>query len=266
MLLLCFTILQIAVGSAVSRKRTSTERRPALNTPAKRLSDIDTNWTELGLARGSKAETPESVEARKALLHRYAEPVYQYLLGCVKDENVADDLAQDFAVRFLAGRFESADRDRGRFRDFLKRSLSNLATDYFRRKSAERKSLQEFSSQPAKSSDVAPGFDDMWREEVLKQAWESLRMLQDSSASPVYSVLRHRAEFPDASAADMATAFSELLNRDGLTEDWVRQTLHRARKKFGKLLREEVARTVGSTESAAIDDELRELGLHVYCD
>ncbi|MEZ6132801.1 MAG: sigma factor [Planctomycetaceae bacterium] len=238
----------------------------SLNTPAKRLSEIDTSWTELGLARGSRAEAPDAVEARKSLLHRYAGPVYQYLLGCVRDENVADDLAQDFAVRFLAGRFESADRDRGRFRDFLKRSLSNLATDHFRKQAVEKKSLEKLAVQPQVVTEDHPAFDDLWRDEILKRTWDALRLSQDQLNSSMYVVLRHRAEFPDQSTAEMATAFAGLLTRDEITEPWVRQTLHRARRKFGKLLREEVARTVGSCEIAVIDEELAELGLLQYCD
>ncbi len=230
------------------------------------MSEIETNWTELGFARRSGPQDSRAAEARRLLLDRYAAPVYRYLLACVKDENVADDLAQDFAVRFLAGRYESADRDRGRFRDFLKRSLSNLATDYFRKRASEKKSLEKFSEQPPKLNDHVPAFDDLWREEILNCTWDALRLAQEESDSATYSILRHRAEFPHDSAADMAKAFAELLQRDGVTEAWVRQTLHRARKKFGGLLREEVARTVGSTESAAIDDELAELGLLKYCD
>lgn len=111
----------------------------AQNKPVKRLSQIETSWTQLGLAHSDDSQNPATQQARQVLLHRYANPVYQYLLACVRDESVAEDLAQDFAIKFLKGRFENADQDRGRFRDFVKRSLSNLATDHFRRLKKERK-------------------------------------------------------------------------------------------------------------------------------
>jgi RNA polymerase sigma-70 factor (ECF subfamily) len=77
-------------------------------------------------------------------------------------------------------------------------------------------------------------------------------------------VLRRRAEKPELSSADIAEQLGGQLGRT-LTADTVRQTLHRAREKFAALLLEEVGRSLQSTSTPEIEQELMDLGLHSYC-
>jgi DNA-directed RNA polymerase specialized sigma24 family protein len=72
----------------------------------------------------------------------------------VRDPEVADDLAQEFALRFLRGDFQRADPERGRCRDYLKRALINLVHDYLsqpagnRHQGEQRQSLHGILSAP----------------------------------------------------------------------------------------------------------------------
>src|SRR5829696_7116124 len=95
-----------------------------------RLSQIATAWTELFQAH--RGPEPALGEARRRVLMRYHTAVYRYLLGAVRDRDVADDLFQEFALRLMRGAFRGADPDRGRFRDFLKTALGRLVTDHGR--------------------------------------------------------------------------------------------------------------------------------------
>ena len=95
-----------------------------------RLSRIATRWTLVAKAHGGKAD---EAAARERLIERYHRAVYRYLLGATRDPNVADEILQDFAVRFLTGAFRGARSERGRFRDYLKTAVSNLINDYRRR-------------------------------------------------------------------------------------------------------------------------------------
>jgi len=229
------------------------------------LSQIDTNWTQLSLVRDATVDSSVVEEARRQLLHRYAASVYQYLLASVRDESAADDLAQEFALRFLDGRYESADRDRGRFRDFLKRCLSNLATDHFRQLTSERKHLNKLHSN-ASGATAEKDFDSHWQRDVLAQTWTAVEQVEGSD-SPLYVVLRYRAEFPDQSAAEIAAAMdAQFSEQRPLTDVWVRQTLHRARKSFADLLRKEVAATLIDPTPDTVNEELAALGLLKYCD
>jgi len=46
--------------------------------------------------------------------------VYRYLLGVTRDPVTARELANDFAVRFLEGKFQRAKPENGRLRDLIK--------------------------------------------------------------------------------------------------------------------------------------------------
>ena len=95
-----------------------------------RLSLISTHWSLL--SRAHEGEDRDARTAQHELLDRYGGAVWRYLMGAVRDGNVADDLFQDFACKFLRGGLRGANPDRGRFRDFLKGVLAHLAADYYR--------------------------------------------------------------------------------------------------------------------------------------
>ena len=110
--------------------------------PDERLSRIETHWTAVFQAHGSTADGAR--DARHQLMSRYGGAAYRYLLGAVRDPDVASDLCQEFAVRFLRGDFRRADPEKGRFRDFVKTSLFHLIVDYQKKK---RHQPREFSSE-----------------------------------------------------------------------------------------------------------------------
>src|SRR5437773_1589953 len=98
-----------------------------------RLSQITTIWADLFQAHEG---TPSEISpAQQRLLLRYTPAVHGYLRGATRDPDVADDLFQEFALRLVRGDFRPVDPDQGRFRDYLKRTLTNLVTDHQRRRS-----------------------------------------------------------------------------------------------------------------------------------
>src|SRR5262245_42007918 len=97
-----------------------------------RLSQLSTNWPELVRARirdGAAAN-----DARRSVLFRYGGAVYRYLLASTRDPHAADDLSQEFALRFVRGDYDHADPARGRFRDLVKTVLCHLVVDHFRKR------------------------------------------------------------------------------------------------------------------------------------
>src|SRR5271170_5133899 len=98
----------------------------------RRLSSITTLWSVVMQAH--QGETDESARARRQLLERYLGAVYRYLLGALRDGDAADELFQEFALRFVRGDFKRADPERGRFRDFVKSSLFYLVVNHQKRK------------------------------------------------------------------------------------------------------------------------------------
>ena len=85
------------------------------------LNEIATVWSQI--FRAHVDDTQESLRGQAAVLERYMGAVLGYLNDVVGDRYLAEDLAQDFAYRFLKGDFRAADPARGKFRSFLKTIL-----------------------------------------------------------------------------------------------------------------------------------------------
>ena len=82
-----------------------------------RLSQISTDWKELFATRCGSADT--ALAAQREIVLRYCPAVYHYLLATTRDVHVADDLAQEFALRFLRGDFRRADPQGPRIKSSL---------------------------------------------------------------------------------------------------------------------------------------------------
>ncbi len=228
-----------------------------------RLSQIATRWSLLLQARG------DGTAGRGAwgeLLLRYHATVYRYLRGTVRDEAEAEELCQEFALRFLRGDFRHADPARGRFRDYLKAALQHLAVERSRRRPPP---LPLDGEQPLPGPDAAAAagerFKELWRAELLRRTWDALAEQSAARGDLSYDVLRLKAEDPARTSAALA---EDLTRRHGraVTADGARQALRRARARFVELLRAEVAASVPSDDPAEVDAELADLGLLVYCD
>jgi RNA polymerase sigma-70 factor (ECF subfamily) len=230
----------------------------------RRLSSIETFWTVLGNAHG---ESPEAVAAAQQLLERYTKAVRRYLLGALHDADAADDLSQEFAVRFMRGDLLRADPACGRFRDFIKGTLFHLIADHHRRLKRNMAGLPETSIEDqnaANPAEIDRQFLESWREELLERAWKALQKVQEGTGQTFYAVLRHRAEHPEQRSAEMSEQLSTQLGKP-VNAAWVRQMLHRARDKFADLLMQEVLQTLREPTVDQLEEELIDIGLHEYC-
>lgn len=230
-----------------------------------RLSQIKTNWSQLFAANQTTGEA--TTEAQRELLINYSDAVFRYLQGAVSDEHTALDLAQDFAVRFLRGDFRAVNPEKGRFRDFLKRSLSNLVNDHFRRQRAERNRVHAAAQNEIQYDEPigTDAFEHDWVLEILRRTWEALEQHQTEHNNTYYIVLRARAESAELNSRQLCEVLSQVLPLQSVNEAWVRQNLSRARKVFATLLRAEVAATLKDRCPQSVDEELVALGLLKYC-
>jgi RNA polymerase sigma factor (sigma-70 family) len=230
-----------------------------------RLSRISTLWTVVAHAKGGPAEAINA--AQQELMRRYSGAVYRYLLGAVRDPDAADELAQEFALRFLRGDCRRADPERGRFRDFVKGVLSHLIVDYHRRKQALPQPLHSDAAEPAASSlssELDRDFLESWRNELLARAWHALAEIEKDTGKPFHAVLHFRIQHPDLRSPQMAEQLSAQLGQQ-VTAAWVRQTLHRGRDRFADLLLAEVTDTLHNPGAQELEEELSDLGLLSYC-
>ncbi len=231
------------------------------------LSHIKTDWAWIQQAH--HGTSPEMIRyAQERLLQRYGNAVRRYLLGALHDENAADDLFQDFCLRFVRGDFHNASPERGRFRQFLKTVLYHLVVDYQRRRRKTPQALATDVADPddptEKESESDRKFMNTWREELLNRTWWALEQSQPQVGLPYYELLRYRADHPSVPSGEIAKEFSRRLGKP-ISADNVRQTLKRARERFADLLVNEVDHSLVNPVPDTLTEELEELGLLSYC-
>lgn len=221
-----------------------------------RLSRIETQWTAVLRAHGQSVDGAKS--ARDRLLVRYSGAVYRYLLGAVRDPDAAADLCQEFAVKFLRGDFRRVAPQRGRFRDYVKRALVNLANDHHRARQAGPRPLEIDAAAPE-----LPSEDDFvggWRQSILDQTWKAL-----AEDNPTFhAVLALRIEHPDLPSGEMADRLTARLGKPMSAEN-VRKSLQRAHGKFAELLLDQVADSLDEPTFGDLEGELEALDLLRYC-
>lgn len=233
-----------------------------------RLSRISTIWTLLADVR--EASGTGARDAQLALFERYQGAAYRYLLGAVRDANLADELFQEFALRCLQGGFRRADRQCGQFRNYLKTILYHLIVDFQKGRRRSPCQLESSAAQPEVPAwDPAESdrqFVQGWRSDLLGRAWAALAERERRGGQPYYCVLRFRAENPKASSGEMAARLTEHLRPERpFTETGVRKTLQRAREHFADLLIDDVAHSLGSPSAEELEEELVNLELLPYC-
>lgn len=258
---------QLASDAAMSKDNRD-EPRPSHSSSemaGRHISQIETLWPMLRQAHGGTADQVNA--AQEVILKRYRPAVYRYLLACVGDADAADELCQEFALRFLRGDFRNANPERGRFRDLLKSALYHLVIDHHKKK---KKNLPGLSQGPEPAASEASTmesdrrFIEAWRAELLRRAWEALAEEEKRTGRYLHTVLHFRAEHPDLRSAQMAEHLSARLHRE-LSADWVRKWLHEAREVFARMLLNLVAESLEDTSFESLEQELIDLKLHEYC-
>jgi len=224
-----------------------------------RLSQIATSWTLL--IRAHELPPNHAAQARRALVERYAGAVRRYLLGAVRDPELACELFQEFALRVLDGGFRGADRVKGRFRSYLKTALAHLIVDHRRRVGAAPVGLPQDLPAPAALAEDDPDFTHAWRRELMDHAWAALKNAQPA----LYEALLAHVQDPGLSSADAASLLAQRLGRP-CTAANARVLLHRGREKFVDLLVDEVERSLPGCSEQDVLDELRELHLGRLCE
>lgn len=235
-------------------------------TSDQRLSQIQTLWTVICQAHGDGTKS-EVRRAQEQLLARYTAVVRRYLLGALRDADLAEELTQEFALRFIRGDLKGADRERGRFRDYLKGTLFHLIGDHHRRRKKSPLPLADGLEPIDETEDTSQSdqqFLESWRAELLDRAWRRLAELQEETGQPYHQVLQCRAAHPESRSNEIAEQLGPVLGRT-VNAAWVRQSLHRAREKFADYLLDEVHQTLNEPTHAQVEDELIVLGLHTYC-
>jgi RNA polymerase sigma factor (sigma-70 family) len=231
------------------------------------ISRIATAWTMVREAHGDHTAVQS---AQQQLLARYGGAIRRYALSALRSEDAADEVCQEFALRFVRGDFGNANPERGRFRAFVKTVVYRLIVD-FQRRNKKRNRESGIHSNVADAVDEAAGENDdellfrsSWRDELLARCWQRLADDERASGKPYHSVLRFRVDHPDLRSPELADGLSKQLGKP-INAGAVRVLLHRARELFGELLLDEVTESLDTGSLDEAEQELIDLELHDYC-
>jgi RNA polymerase sigma factor (sigma-70 family) len=220
-----------------------------------------TRWT-LVIA----AADPQRKEARSALVslcEGYWYPLYAYVRRRGYPADQAQDLTQDFFIRVLEGRYlDRADPDKGRFRSFLLTSLKFFVADEQDRQRARKRGGGqlvpfEFSSgeeryqrEPAHNETPERIFERRWALSVLDRVVENLRNEFVLHGRPEHFE-RLKVFLLSKSDAPYAALAREMNTSEGA----LKVAIHRLRKRYRELFRQEIADTVA--DPVEVESELR---------
>jgi RNA polymerase sigma-70 factor (ECF subfamily) len=207
----------------------------------------------------------ESRAALESLCSRYWYPLYAEVRFAGHDVEDARDLTQGFFAQLLERRtLAMASPDRGKFRNFLKTSIKHYLANQADRERALKRG-GDLSSIPLDfaeaeqryaldlSHDSSPDrvFDRRWARALLEQVLDRLREEMEQAGS----LERFERLSPFLMTPGAAPGYRDLAIRWSTTEGAIKTAVHRLRRKFGKLLRQEVAHVV--KDPRQVNDEIR---------
>lgn len=233
--------------------------------PARHANAFNTTHWSVVLAAG-QADSEDAGAALDELCRTYWFPLYAYVRRRGHNPEEAQDLTQEFFLRFLERKYlRLADSTRGRFRSFLLTSLKNfLINEWEKTRAAKRgngHSFHPWDLDDAERRYLAEAGGDLTPDRLFERRW-AVAVVEhtQSRLRGEYEAANKLALFDglkDQVWGDPAGSYSDLAGRLHTTEGALRIAAHRMRERFRTLLREEVAHTAANP--AEVDDELRYL-------
>jgi DNA-directed RNA polymerase specialized sigma24 family protein len=224
----------------------------------------NTRWSVVLAA--TKRPSPESAVALETLCCLYWYPLYAYIRRCGQSPHDAQDLTQEFFCRLLEkGWLNAADPEKGKLRTFLIVALKKFMAKEWRHASAQRRggghAQIPFDTSFAESRYAVDG-SSLAADEIFDRHW-ALTLLE-------LTVCRLREEFAAAGKTGDFEALKKCLMAErggidyaavarslGVNENAARVAVHRLRKRFREVYREELSQTLA--DGTDLDGELRHL-------
>lgn len=224
-----------------------------------------TNWS-LVLALMDTAPA-RAFDASERLCSRYWFPVYAFIRRHGNGVHEAEDLTQGFFAFALERQLlQRAQRERGRFRNFILSSLSHFLHNQHDRATAAKRggnclivplddvnAEEMLASEPASAGTPENSFDRRWAMTLIRRVMKNLRVEFESRGR----LAVHDALLPYLTGIPSPGDFERIGASLAMEPATLRVALHRFRHRFGELLRSEVAYTVA--DPAEVEEEIRYL-------
>jgi RNA polymerase sigma-70 factor (ECF subfamily) len=224
-----------------------------------------TQWSQvLAVAGGDPAKASEALAD---LCEKYWYPLYAYARRRGYDVEDAQDLTQGFFARLLEkDGLKNLTREGGRFRSFLLTSFCRHLSNERERSHAQKRgggktplsldfqrAEQWYRHEPADHLTPDKAYERRWAEALLGRAMNRLRAgLSGQGKTALFEALR-----PFISGIEIRRPYAEVAAGLQMSEGAVKVAVHRLRRRFADLLRDEIAQTLSNPEET--DDEIRYL-------
>jgi RNA polymerase sigma factor (sigma-70 family) len=224
-----------------------------------------THWTVvLAAGRGS---TPQSAHALEELCRAYWFPLYVYVRRRGHSKADAEDLTQAFFAKLLEKNdFAGLNSERGRFRAFLLASLKHFLANEWDKSQRQKRGggsphlsldwqTADTKFQIAATNEPAPdqAFDREWALTLLARVIGRLQQENETAGRGRQFTQLKIFLTPGKDESSYRAAAQNL----DLDETAVRVAVHRLRKRYRQLLRDEISQTL--SDPADLDEEMRAL-------
>ncbi len=232
---------------------------PANDSPAPLFAT--TRWSVVLAAKHENA--PESKHAMETLCRAYWYPLYAYVRRDGHAAHDAQDLTQEFFARLLEKDWlQAAGPEHGRFRTFLLVAMKRfLINEWHKNASLKRgghithvpldseDAERRFASEPELAPDAV--FERRWAMTLLDQTLTTLeREFADEGKAVHFQAMKHCLTM-DRDRISYAELAAKLDSNEGAA----RVAVHRLRKRFRALFRENIAATLAEGED--VETEMR---------
>jgi RNA polymerase sigma-70 factor (ECF subfamily) len=223
---------------------------------------LTTRWSRVLLAGDLSAR--DSQDALASLCKDYWRPLYHF----ARRKGYSPEDSQDLTQGFILGLLEKngiarADRERGRFRTFLISAFCHHLANEHRNASTLKRggglSLVSMDAERSYALQASDGstpeleYERTWAISVLERAMTCLREEYiQAGRKPLFDSLQ-----PFLTGSTTQPGYASIGAALGISESTVSVAMHRMRRRYGELLREQIAATV--SDPSEIDNELRHL-------
>jgi RNA polymerase sigma factor (sigma-70 family) len=214
-----------------------------------------------------RSDTTKAQAALEKLCRTYWYPLYAYVRRRGHSPEDSQDLTQEFFARLLEGRLlAGADPNLGRFRSFLLASMNHFLTDEWKKARAQKRgggcqmlsldwaaAEERFDLEPADDSAPDTVFEKQWALTLLGEVLNRLELeYQNDGKADLFAALKQTL-----AGSRESQPYAELSAKLNMSESAIKVAVHRLRKRYRELIREEIAGTLERSQD--IEEEMRSL-------
>jgi len=240
-------------------------RRPENNAPHTGGAFVTTHWSIVWSARNG--DSPSSEAALEKLCRTYWPQLYAFIRRQGYNAHDAQELTQEFLMRFIHREWlNHLEHQQGKFRSFLLTFLKHFLSDERDRANAQKrgggKAMVSLDAYEAEERQLIEPAEKMTADEIYERRWaqavmdEAARRLREEYESRGKSELFEQLKELQPGEHG-ARSYAEIGASLGLTEQAIKNAAHGFRRRYGELLRDEIAQTVDS--ASEIQAEIQHL-------